>query len=51
MTYVQGFLIPSHDKAGYTAMAAEAAPIFQDHGAAGSSRPGRWKCPTASIPT
>jgi hypothetical protein len=24
MTYVQGFLIPSHDKAGYTAMAAMA---------------------------
>ena len=33
MTYVQGFLIPSHDKAGYAKMAAEAAPIFQDHGA------------------
>jgi len=33
MTYVQGFLIPSHDKAGYAKMAAEAAPIFQDYGA------------------
>ncbi|MDO7843718.1 DUF1428 domain-containing protein [Sphingomonas immobilis] len=33
MTFVQGFVIPSHDKAGYISMAAEGAPVFLDHGA------------------
>lgn len=31
--YVQGFVLPAHDREGYRKMAAEAWPIFADYGA------------------
>lgn len=33
MTFVQGFIIPAADEAGYLRMATDGAPIFLEHGA------------------